>query len=48
MRLSRPILDGFELKQVRIVGRASGWYVLLRLQMDIAVTDSTPIYSYYV
>ena len=42
MRLSRPIPDGFELKQVRIVRRASGWYALLILQMDVAVPDSMP------
>ncbi len=42
MRLSRPIPDGFELKQVRIVRRASGWYAMLILQMDVAVPDRSP------
>ena len=42
MRLSRPIPDGFELKQVRVVRRASGWYAMLILQMDVDVPDRTP------
>ncbi len=42
MRLSRPIPDGFELKQVRVVRRASGWYAMLILQMDVEVPDRTP------
>jgi putative transposase len=42
MRLSRPIPDGFELKQVRIVRRASGWYAMLILQMDVAVPERLP------
>jgi len=42
MRLSRPIPDGFELKQVRVVRRASGWYAMLILQMDIEVPDRMP------
>lgn len=42
MRLSRPIPDGFELKQVRVVRRASGWYAMLVLQMDVVVPDRMP------
>lgn len=42
MRLSRPIPEGFELKQVRVVRRASGWYAMLILQMDVAVPDRMP------
>lgn len=42
MRLSRPIPDGFELKQVRIVRRASGWYAMLILQMDVEVPERMP------
>ncbi|MBV9388226.1 MAG: transposase [Chroococcidiopsidaceae cyanobacterium CP_BM_ER_R8_30] len=42
MRLSRPIPEGFELKQVRIVKRASGWYAMLILQMDIEVPERMP------
>jgi putative transposase len=37
MRLSRPIPDGFTLKQARIVKRASGYYVMLSLQCDVNV-----------
>lgn len=42
MRLSRPIPDGFELKQIRIVKRASGFYAMLCLQSDLKVPDSIP------
>lgn len=42
MRVSRPIPEGFELKQVRIVRRASGWYAMLILQMDVGVPDRMP------
>jgi putative transposase len=37
MRLSRPIPEGFEVKQIRVVKRASGYYAMLTLQCDIAV-----------
>lgn len=42
IRLSRPIPDGFELKQVRIVKKASGWYAMLSLQCDVNVPDAMP------
>ena len=42
MRLSRPIPDGFELKQVRIVRRASGWYAMLSLSSDVNIPSSMP------
>lgn len=42
MRLSRPIPDGFELKQVRIVKKASGWYAMLSLQCDVNIPDIMP------
>jgi len=42
MRLSRPIPDGFNLKQVRIIRRASGYFVLLSLQCDVQVPDAIP------
>ncbi len=42
MRLSRPIPEGFELKQVRIVRRASGWYAMLSLQCDVSIPDAMP------
>ena len=42
MRLSRPIPDGFELKQVRIVKKAFGWYAMLLLQCDVNVPSAMP------
>lgn len=42
MRLSRPIPDGFELPQVRIVKRASGWYAMLSLQCDVSIPSAMP------
>ncbi len=37
LRLSRPIPEGFEVKQIRIVKRASGYYALLSLQCDVEI-----------
>jgi putative transposase len=37
MRLSRPIPDGFTLKQIRIVKRSSGFYAMLCLQSEVEV-----------
>ncbi|MCG5058514.1 MAG: transposase [Limnoraphis sp. WC205] len=42
MRLSRPIPEGFELKQVRVVKRASGFYAMLTLQLDVEVLQPMP------
>lgn len=42
MRLSRPIADGFVLKQVRIVKKASGWFAMLSLQCDVNIPDAMP------
>jgi len=42
VRLSRPIPDGFELKQCRIVKRVSGWYAMLVLQCDVNVPQPMP------
>lgn len=42
MILSRPIPDGFDLKQARIVRKASGYYVMLSLQCDVQVPDVMP------
>jgi putative transposase len=42
MRLSRPIPDGFELKQIRIVKRASGFYAMLCLQSEEVIPESMP------
>jgi len=40
--LHRPIPDGFVVKQVRVVKKASGWYAQLILQADISVPDIQP------
>ncbi|NEO56973.1 MAG: transposase [Okeania sp. SIO3B5] len=40
MRLSRPIPEGFKLKQVRVVRRASGYFVMLSLQSPVSVPDT--------
>ncbi|NKB18072.1 MAG: transposase, partial [Pseudanabaena sp. CRU_2_10] len=42
MRLSRPIPDGFELKQIRIVKRASGFYAMLCLQSEEIIPELLP------
>ncbi|MEB3227178.1 MAG: transposase [Synechocystis sp.] len=42
INLHRPIPDGFEVKQVRVVFKASGWYAQLILQADISVPDTMP------
>lgn len=42
LRLSRPIPEGFEIKQARVVRRASGYFVMLALQLNVSVPD-TPI-----
>ncbi|MBW4649587.1 MAG: transposase [Kastovskya adunca ATA6-11-RM4] len=42
VHLSRPIPDGFEVKQIRVVKRASGYYAMLSLQCDIEVPQILP------
>ena len=42
IRLSRPIPEGFVLKQCRIVKRVSGWYAMLTLAADINVPNTIP------
>ncbi|WP_445974430.1 hypothetical protein [Okeania hirsuta] len=39
MRLSRPIPEGFKLKQVRVVRRASGYFVMLSVQSPVSIPD---------
>lgn len=39
IRQSRPYPDGFVVKQARVVKRASGYYVMLSFQADIAIPD---------
>ena len=42
MHLERPIPQGFEVKQIRVVKKASGYYVMLTLQCDIKVPQASP------
>lgn len=42
INLHRPIPDGFVVKQVRVVKKASGWYAQLILQCDASVPDVQP------
>jgi putative transposase len=41
-RQSRPIPDGFIVKQIRIVKRASGFFAMLVLQCDVEIPKATP------
>jgi putative transposase len=38
-RRSRKIPDGFEIKQARIVRKASGYFMMLSLQLDVKIPD---------
>ncbi len=42
MHQSRDLPEGFDLKQVRIVKRASGWYAMLVLKLDVSVPNVLP------
>ncbi len=42
INLHRPIPEGFEVKQVRVVFKASGWYAQLILQTDVSVRRTMP------
>lgn len=39
MRMSRPLPEGFTLKQIRVVRRVSGYFVMLTYQLGVAVPD---------
>ncbi|NEO21837.1 MULTISPECIES: transposase [unclassified Moorena] len=41
-RQSRPIPNGFEVKQARIVRKASGYFVMLSLQLNVNVSSPMP------
>ena len=41
-RMSRPIPKGFEVKQARIVRKASGYFVMLSLSLDVDVPNPMP------
>ncbi len=40
--LHRPIPEGFEAKQARVIRRPSGWYVQLVLEANVEVPDISP------
>jgi len=42
INLHRPIPNGFEVKQVRVVLKSSGWYAQLILQADVDAPDAMP------
>jgi len=42
INLHRPLPEGFEVKQVRVVCKASGWYAQLILSADISIPDVLP------
>ncbi|GGA20962.1 hypothetical protein CYANOKiyG1_35920 [Okeania sp. KiyG1] len=42
INLHRPIPEWFEVKQVRVVFKASGWYAQLILQTDVSVPETMP------
>jgi putative transposase len=42
INLHRPLPDGFEIKQVRVVCKASGWYAQLILSADISIPEVPP------
>lgn len=44
-RLSRPIPDGFAIKQARIIRKASGYFVQLVIQSDVKIPD-VPFHGY--
>ena len=39
MRMSRPLPEGFVLKQMRVVKRASGYLAMLTYQLAVQVPD---------
>lgn len=47
MRLSRQYPDGFELKQARIVRRASGYFVILSLHLDVNIPEP-PVHGHVI
>ncbi len=42
INLHRPIPDGFIVKQVQIVKKASGWYAVICLQCDLKIPSTKP------
>jgi putative transposase len=42
LRLSRPIPEGMTIKQARVVRKASGYFVMLSLELDVSVPSPLP------
>jgi putative transposase len=42
INLHRPIPDGFVVKQVRVLKKAKGWFVVVAIESDIQIPDLTP------
>jgi putative transposase len=47
IRQSRPYPEGFDVKQARVVKRASGFYLMLTFQADLSVPD-VPLVGHFV
>ena len=47
IRQSRPYPEGFEVKQARVVKRASGFYLMLTFQADVSV-PAVPLAGHFV
>ncbi len=47
MRMSRPLPEGFILKQIRVVKRATGFFVMLTYQLGVAIPD-VPIHGHFL
>ncbi|MGC1219795.1 MAG: transposase [Phormidesmis sp.] len=47
IRQSRPYPEGFEVKQARVVKRASGFYLMLTFQSDVSV-PAVPLVGHFV
>ena len=42
INLHRPIPDGFVIKQVRVVKKAMGWFVVVAIESDLAIPSPVP------
>jgi putative transposase len=42
LRLSRPIPEGFQVRQVRVLQRASGWFAVLCIQSEVELPEAQP------
>ena len=42
INLHRPIPDGFEVKQVRVIKKADRWYVNISIECDVDIPEPTP------